>query len=92
LVSPAYFIQKDHAIGSSVLLIDSKSPIQLPTDGSDYEPFLTDTANGRVYAQTLINGVVAAGVTVIYTILYPNDLGLGGYGTSHSEISYVYGA
>lgn len=91
LISPAYFIQQDHPTGSSVLLIDKKSPIVLPTDGTDYQPYLTDTASGRVYAQNLINTIVAAGVTVIYTILYPDDIGLGAWGTDHSEVVYVYG-
>ncbi len=91
LISPAYFVQQDHPIGESVLLVGQKSPITLPSNGSFYEPFLTDTASGRVYAQNLINAIVAAGVTVIYTILYPNDIGLGHYGTPTSEVAYVYG-
>ena len=94
LISPAYFIQQDHPAGSSVLLITQKSPVTLPTDGSFYEPYLTDTASGRVYAQNLINTITAAGVTVIYTILYPNPIGLGGWESitpSANEISYVYG-
>ena len=91
LISPAYFIQQDHAIGESVLLIGQKSPVVLPSDGSFYEPFLTDTASGRVYAQNLINTITAAGITVIFSILYPNSIGLAGHGTSHDEVAYVYG-
>jgi hypothetical protein len=94
LISPAYFVKQDHPSGSSVLLIAQKAPITLPTDGSDYEPFLTDTASGRVYAQNLIDAITAAGVTVIYTILYPNNIGLAGFESitpSANEISYVYG-
>lgn len=91
LISPAYFIQQNHLSGSSVLLIDQKSPVVLNTDGSDYQGYLTDTASGRVYAQNLINTVTAAGVTVIFTILYPNDIGLGKYGTQYTEVDYVYG-
>lgn len=91
LISPAYFIQQDHPIGSSILLIDKKAPIVLPSDGSDYQPYLTDTASGRVYAQNLINTVVAAGVTVLFVILYPDDIGLGKWGTPYSEVTYVYG-
>ena len=91
LISPAYFIQQAHAAGASVLLVADKSPIVLPTDGSAYQPYLTDTASGRVYAQNLIDTVVAAGVTVVYTILYPNDIGLGRWGTPFSEVAYVYG-
>lgn len=94
LISPAYFMQQDHPAGSSVLLVAQKSPIVLQTDGSDYQPYLTDTASGRVYAQNLINTIVAAGVTVIYTVLYSNSIGLGGWESpipSANEIAYVYG-
>jgi hypothetical protein len=94
LISPAYFIQQDHPSGSSVLLVTQKSPIVLPSDGSFYQPYLTDTASGRVYAQNLINTIVAAGVTVIFTILYPNPIGLGGWESiipSANEVSVVYG-
>lgn len=91
LVSPAYFIQQDHPIGTSVMLVTQDAPITLPSDGSYYQGYLTDTASGRVYSQQLINTVVAAGITVIYTILYPNDIGLGKYGTIYSEVDYVYG-
>ena len=94
LISPAYFIQQDHPSGSSVLLVTQKAPITLPSDGSYYQPYLTDTASGRVYAQELINAITAAGVTVIYTILYPNPIGLGGWESpipSANEIAYVYG-
>jgi hypothetical protein len=94
LISPAYFIQQDHQIGSSVLLVTQKSPIVLPSDGSFYEPFLTDTASGRIYAQNLINTITAAGITVIYTVLYPNNIGLAGWESvtpSANEVTYVYG-
>ena len=94
LISPAYFIQQDHPIGESVLLVTQKSPVIPPTDGSSYAPYLTDTASGRVYAQNLINTIVAAGVTVIYTILYPNPIGLGGWQSTFpgtDEVAYVYG-
>lgn len=91
LISPVYFIQNDHPIGSSVIFVPTISPIVIPDNGSFYEPFLTDTASGRVYAQNLINAITAAGVTVIYTILYPDDIGLGKWGTQYSEVDYVYG-
>lgn len=94
LISPAYFIQQDHSSGSSVLLVTQKAPITLPSDGSYYQPYLTDDATARVYAQDLIDDITAAGVTVIYTILYPNDIGLGGWESpipGASEISYIYG-
>jgi hypothetical protein len=94
LISPAYFIKQDHPIGESVLFVTQNAPITLPTDGSNYQPYLTNDASGRVYAQNLIDTITAAGVTVIYTILYPNPIGLGGWESptpSANEISYVYG-
>ena len=94
LISPAYFIQQDHPIGESVLLVTQKAPITLPSDGSYYQPYLTDTASGRVYAQNLINAIAAAGVTVIYTILFPNPIGTGGWESitqAAHEIAYIYG-
>ena len=92
LISPAYFMQEDHPAGSSVLFVTQKAPITLPADGSYYQPYLTDTASGRVWAQGLIDTIAAAGITVIYTILYPNDIGLGGFENPNTdEIAYVYG-
>lgn len=92
IISPAYFMQNDHPIGSSVLLVTSKAPIVLPGDGSFYQPYLTDTAAARVYAQQTINTIVAAGVFVTYTILYPSPIGIGGWeNTIANEISYIYG-
>ncbi len=91
LKSPAYFIQQDHPAGSSVMFVTQRAPVTLPTNGSYYQPFLTDDASARVWSQGVIDAVAAAGVTVIYTILYPNDIGLGKWGTQYSEISYVYG-
>lgn len=94
LISPAYFIQQDHPIGESVIYVTVKAPITLPSDGSYYQGYLTDTASGRVYAQQIIDAIVAAGVTVIYTILYPSSEGLGGWQSpipGADEITYVYG-
>ena len=53
--------------------------------------FITDVVSGRIYAESLIEQVTAAGISLVFTILYPDDRGLGGAGTSHSEIVYVYG-
>jgi len=94
LISPAYFIQQDHPGGSSVMLVTQDSPITLPSDGSYYQPYLTDTASGRVWAQGIIDSVAAAGITVIYTILYPNSIGLGNWQSpipGTDEVIYVYG-
>lgn len=91
LLSPVDTLQFDHPTGQSVTLIQSKSPVVLPQNGTGYEFFLTDVVGGRIYAEQLIKQVTAAGISLVFTILYPSDSGLGGAGTSHSEIVYIYG-
>ena len=91
LLSPINNLQYDHPAGQSVMLVQSKSPVVLPVNGTGYEFFITDVVSGRIYAESLIQQVAAAGISLVFTILYPDDRGLGGAGTSHSEIVYVYG-
>ena len=73
------------------MLVQSKSPVVLPSNGTGYEFFITDVVSGRIYAESLINQVIAAGMTIIFSVLYPDDIGLGKAGTIYSEISYIYG-
>ena len=91
LLSPINALQFDHPAGQSVMLIQSKSPVVLPNSGLGFEFFITDVVSGRIYAESLINQIIAAGVTIVYTILYPDDIGLGKAGTHDSEIVWVYG-
>jgi hypothetical protein len=91
LISPAYTIKTRHAAGTSVELIAQKSPVVPAIDGSSYQFFLTDVVAGRIYAQDLINSICATGISIVWTILYPNDIGLGKWHTKYSEISYVWG-
>lgn len=91
LISPAYTIQKFHAIGSNVSLIPNKAPITVSKDGTDYPFYITDVVGGRLYAQDLINSIVATGISIVFTILYPNDIGLGKWGTIYSENPAIWG-
>lgn len=91
LLSPIYSIKKPHPVGTSVFLVAQNSPVVLPPDGSDYEMWLTDVVAGRIYAQDLIKSVAATGISIVFTILYPNAIGLGGWMTDHSEITEIYG-
>ena len=91
LLSPINNLQYDHPAGQSVMLVQSKSPVVLPSNGSGYEFFITDVVSGREYAQQLIQEVVSAGIQIVFTILYPDDIGLGKAGTPNSEIAWVYG-
>jgi hypothetical protein len=91
LLSPVNNLQYDHPAGQQVRLVVSKAPVTVALDGSDYDFVITDVVGGRTYAQELIQEVCAAGITINFIILYPNDIGLGKFGTSYSEIAYVYG-
>lgn len=91
LISPAYTVQKFHANGSDVALVSAKSSADVSRDGLDYPFYITDVVSGRQYAQDLINSVVALGVTIVFTILYPNDIGLGKWGTTYSENPFIWG-
>jgi hypothetical protein len=91
LLSPINALEYDHPAGQSVMLIQSKSPVVLPNNGTGYEFFITDVVSGRIYAESLINQVIAAGIAINFVILFPDDIGLGKAGTSYSEIAYVYG-
>jgi hypothetical protein len=90
-ISPAYTIQNTFQPGTSVFYIPQKSPAIPTQDGLDYPFYLTDIVAGRIYAQDLIDSVVAAGINVVFTILYPSDIGLGKWGTPYSEIVEIYG-
>ena len=92
LVSPAYNIKKFHPNGTDVALVSQKAPVDISRDGLDYPFYVTDTVSGRIYAQDLINSVAASGINIVFTILYPNSIGLGKWETpQYSEIAQIYG-
>lgn len=91
LISPVYTIKNTHPIGTDISFVSQKSPPQISQDGLDYPFYITDVISGRVYAQDLINDVIATGITVVFTILYPGDKGLGKWGTDTSEIPEIWG-
>lgn len=91
IISPAYIIQKRHPVGTDVGFVPSKSSVPINALGDQYPFYLTGTAPGRLYAQSLIESVVAAGVNVQWTILYPSSIGLGGYDTVADEKTFVWG-
>lgn len=92
LISPAYNIKKFHPNGTDVALVASKSAPDVSRDGFDYPFYITDVVSGRLYAQDLINSVAASGINIVFTILYPNDIGLGKWGTPYSENPTIWGA
>lgn len=91
LISPAYNIKNFHPNGSDVALVSEKASPDISRDGLDYPFYITDVVSGRIYAQDLINSVAATGINIVFTILYPNDIGLGKWGTQYTENPYVWG-
>lgn len=91
LISPAYSIKTPHSLGSDVALVSEKASANISKDGLDYPFYLTDVVSGRLYAQDLINSVAATGINIVFTILYPSDIGLGKAGTIYSEIVEIWG-
>lgn len=91
LISPAYNIKTPHLSGSNVALVSQKAPVSISKDGLDYPFYLTDVVAGRVYAQDLIQSIAATGINIIFTILYPSDIGLGKWGTIYTENPEIWG-
>ena len=91
LLNPSYRIKNIHPIGTDVSFLESNSPIVVGQDGSNYPFYITDIVSGRLYAEELINTVVATGINVVITILYPSDEGLGLWGTEDSDKLMVWG-
>lgn len=91
LISPAYNVKKSHPNGTDVALVSAKSSPDISRDGLDYPFYITDVVSGRIYAQDLINSVAASGINIVFTILYPNDIGLGKWGTQYSENPVIWG-
>lgn len=91
LISPAYNVKKSHPNGTDVSLVSAKSSPDVSRDGLDYQFYITDVVSGRIYAQDLINSVAASGINIVFTILYPNDIGLGKWGTQYTENPTIWG-
>lgn len=92
LISPSYTFQKTQPEGTSVFLVAQNSPVVLNTIGTQYPFYITDVVSGRLYAQSLLQSVAATGINIVFTILYPSDIGLGKWGTIYSENPIVWGA
>ncbi|NJO48235.1 MAG: hypothetical protein HC840_00805 [Leptolyngbyaceae cyanobacterium RM2_2_4] len=91
LISPAYNVKKSHVNGTDVALVSQKSSPEISRDGLDYPFYITDVVSGRIYVQDLINSVAASGINIVFTILYPSDIGLGKWGTQYTENPQIWG-
>ena len=84
-LDPSYKFKHDHAPNTVLNYVSSPAPIVLPTDGSAYQFYLTDSVNGRVQAENLINQLTAAGITVTIVIVFPNGPGLVNVEADYSD-------
>lgn len=91
LISPTYTIKTPHSSGSNVFWVAQHSSATISQNGLDYPFYITDVVSGRIYAQNLITSVAATGISIVFTILYPSDIGLGKWGTQYTENPIVWG-
>lgn len=91
LISPIYNIKTPHPAGTDVSFVSLKAHAIISKDGLDYPFYITDVVSGRIYAQSLIESVAATGIKLVFTILYPNSLGLGKWGTVYDENPIIWG-
>ena len=91
LISPAYTIKGEFPAGTDVSFVAQKSSVVLSQDGLDYPFYVTDVVSGRQYAQDLIKSIAATGITILFTIVYPNSIGLGKWGTVYDENPTIWG-
>lgn len=67
-------------VGTTVTLLAQKGPFNPDSPQQLGVFYLTGSSSGRVAAALSIDSVVAAGIVVDKTIVYPGDRGLGGEG------------
>lgn len=91
VVDPSYRFENTHPIGTNISFVAQGYAFEPDQDGTDYPFYITDIVSGRIYAEELINAVAATGINVVITILYPEDVGLGKYGTENSEKYQIWG-
>jgi hypothetical protein len=90
-LDPAHRLTKDHPAGTEVTLVEQESPPVPDPVGRDYQFYLTDVVAGRAYAKSLVEFVAATGINLTIIVVYPNDIGLGKWGSANSEKTYVWG-
>jgi len=91
IISPSYKFKNQHPSGTNISLINRNFSYSPSQDGADYPFFITDVVSGRLYAESLIQEVTATGITLVISIIYPSDLGLGKGGTAFSEKTKIWG-
>lgn len=84
-LDPSNEFTSNHAIGADMTLLSAVSAYNPAKDGTDYPFYITGTAQGRIFAEEIIQQVTALGINLDVVIVYPSDRGLGNEGGSDSE-------
>jgi hypothetical protein len=83
-IIPGFGFTKSIPAGTTVTLLTQRGP-WTPENPEDVGSFyVTASASGRVAASAEVEGLVAAGVQVNKTVIYPSDKGLGNEGSPTS--------
>lgn len=91
LINPSYRFENIHNVGTNISLVSQNFAFDVDKDGSDTPFYTTDVVSGRIFAEDLVNSVTATGITVVITILYPDDIGLEKWNTPNSGKFKVWG-
>lgn len=80
LLDPSFIFPKTVSSGATVTLLKQRGVWEpaVPEEAGTF--YLTAAAAGRVAASNTIDDLAAAGVTVVKTVVYPSDVGLGNEG------------
>ena len=73
-LDPAYIFQEDHENGATITRINRRGGHSLRGDGSEYAPYITDTAIAREILQELILEVKSVGIFVEFLVRFPEQL------------------
>jgi hypothetical protein len=97
IIDPAYAFKKDHDIGADATVMSDSKAYEPSPDGTDYGFYVTGTSEGRVFAESIIQEVLASGITFEIIVIYPDDTGFGHYfepigGLKVNDSEYVWGA
>jgi hypothetical protein len=91
LLAPTYKLKYSHASGEDICYLNSTAPVNLASNGSDYQFYLSDVVLARGYVQSIMQDVLATGIDINFTILYPNSTGLALWGTLNDSKVSVWG-
>jgi hypothetical protein len=91
-LDPGHTFQLRHPVLSDVTRLSAAQAYEPSVTGSDYPVYVTATADARTYCEQVERAVVAAGIRLEIVVIYPDDRGLGLWGTPNSERSFVWGS